>query len=155
MSRHDWQGRCRPSLRWPASALLAVVLGGALGACSINFPMSSLVNDPDVTASIVAPASPSQLGLSEDDWVQASVALDKALDPQQTGTGVRWANAESGRGGSFVAAGPAFVRNDQVCRLFKASLVQAPQDQHLLGTACRVGGGTWSLQKVKPLPAGV
>jgi surface antigen len=116
--------------------------------------MTSLVNDPDTTASILPEAPSSQLGLSDEDWIKASQALDKALDPQQAGASVRWSNAESGRSGVFVAAGQAFVRNDQVCRLFKASLAQHPQDQSLLGTACRAGGGMWSLQKVKPLPQG-
>jgi surface antigen len=126
----------------------------ALAGCSINLPMSSLINEPESTGSIVPASPPMQMGLTDEDWARASVALDTALDPQQAGAPAKWANAETGRGGVFVAAGPAFIRNDQVCRAFKASLAQHPQDQRLFGTACRVGGGAWSLQKVKPLLEG-
>jgi hypothetical protein len=132
--------------------VFGLVLALAAGACSINLPMTSLVPDPDVTASIVPPASPSALGVLDDEWPTASQALDRALDPQQNGAPARWSMVETGRSGVFVASGPAYVRDDQVCRAFKASLGVPPQDRHHLGTACRTGAGMWALQKVKPLP---
>jgi surface antigen len=134
---------CRTSL----VALVAVALGG----CSINLPMTSLVPEPETTGSIVPAPSPVGMGLPEEAWAQASVALDKALDPLQNGAAVRWSDKESGLAGHFMAAGPAYVRNDQVCRAFKAVVGAPPQDRHHLGTACRTGAGVWTLQKVRPL----
>lgn len=155
MARQQAEGRrtslrsCRPG-PW-----LAAAAAWALAGCSINLPMSSLMNEPETTASIApAPPQPSQFGYAESDWAQAGPALEKALDPLQGGAPAKWANAESGRSGLFVAAGPAYIRNDQVCRTFKASLGDHAQEQRLVGTACRVGGGAWALQKVKPLSEG-
>jgi hypothetical protein len=140
-ARHELLSRCS------IAALVAMALGG----CSINLPMTSLVPEPETTASIVPAPSPVSLGLTEDEWSQASVALDKALDPLQNGAAVRWSDKESGAAGHFVAAGPAYVRNDQVCRAFKAVVGTPPQDRHHLGTACRTGAGVWTLQKVRPI----
>src|SRR4051794_37074372 len=128
----------------------ALVLG--LGGCSINLPMTSLVPEPETTASLAPATSPSALGILDEEWQQASEALDRALDPAQNGSPVRWSVKETGRGGVFVASGPAYVRNDQVCRAFKASIGAVPQDRHHLGTACRSGAGLWALDKVKPVP---
>jgi surface antigen len=130
---------------------MAALLALALGGCSINLPMTSLVPEPETTGSIVPAPSPVTLGLTEEAWTQASLALDKALDPLQNGATVRWTDTESGLSGHFVAAGPAYVRNDQVCRAFKAVVGTPPQDRHHLGTACRTGAGVWTLQKVRPL----
>jgi hypothetical protein len=138
--------RAEPIGRAGVLALLALALGG----CSINFPMTSLVPDPDTTSSIVPAPSPVSLGLTEEEWAEASLALDKALDPLQNGSPVRWADKQSGQAGLFVAAGPAYVRNDQVCRAFKAIVGGVPQERHHVGTACRSGAGAWTLQKVKP-----
>jgi surface antigen len=140
----------RPELlsRCSIAALVAMALGG----CSINLPMTSLVPEPETTASIVPAPSPVSMGLTEEEWSKASAALDKALDPLQNGAAVRWADKESGLNGHFVAAGPAYVRNDQVCRAFKAVVGLPPQDRQHLGTACRTGAGVWTLQKVRPFP---
>lgn len=121
--------------------------------CSMTFPMSSLMSsDPDTTGSIVTPASPRDLGVADADWVVAATALDRALDPQQNSAPARWANPETGGAGVFAAAGPAFVKDDRVCRLFKAAHGAVPTPASHLGTACRMGAGTWVLEKAKPIP---
>ena len=120
--------------------------------CSMTFPMGSLIAEPEITGSILPPVSPAALGIAEPDWSVASAALDKALDPQQNNAPARWSNPDTGSAGAFAAAGPAFVRDDRVCRLFKAAHGVAPAAPSHVGTACRVGAGTWVLEKAKPLP---
>jgi surface antigen len=90
-------------------------------------------------------------GLSPADWDLASTALDRSLDPQLGGAASKWANPESGARGTFIAAGPAYVRDDKICRLFKAVIALGGPDRVMIGTACRVGAGAWTLQKVKPV----
>jgi surface antigen len=90
-------------------------------------------------------------GLSPSDWDLASTALDKALDPQLAGAATKWSNPETGARGVFAAAGPAYVRDDRVCRAFKASVATGGPEKLLIGSACRVGAGAWRLQKVKSL----
>jgi surface antigen len=132
------------------------VIASVSAGCSLNFPMMSLVPEPEpeTTASIVPNSSMLTPGLSPEDWTLASSALDKALDPQLNGAPTKWSNAETGARGSFAAAGPAYVRNDQVCRSFKATVVLQGPERQLLGTACRAGAGAWTLQKMKPFSEG-
>ena len=73
------------------------------------------------------------------------------VDPQLGGAATKWSNPETGSRGTFIAAGPAYVRDDKVCRLFKANIVLGGPERVMIGTACRVGAGAWTLQKVKPL----
>ena len=54
-------------------------------------------------------------------------------------TTTRWANAKTGRRGSFAAAGDAFVRDDEVCRYFKTTMILDSGQQDLAGP--RLPGG--------------
>jgi surface antigen len=132
------------------------LLASTSGACSINLPMTSLVPEaePETTASIIPNSSMLSPGLSPSDWDLASTALDKALDPQLAGAATKWSNPDTGTRGAFAAAGPAYVREDRVCRAFKAAVSMGGPEKLLIGTACRVGAGAWRLQKVKPLTDG-
>lgn len=144
-----------PQWSWRAVfRLLPICLVGAVSAgCSITFPMASLVPEaePETTGSIVQNSAMLAPGLSPADWDLASVALDKSLDPQLGGAATKWTNPETSARGSFIAAGPAYVRDDKVCRLFKANIALGGPERIMIGTACRVGAGAWTLQKVKPL----
>jgi surface antigen len=102
-------------------AILA--LGGALAGCSINFPMMSLVSEPETTGSIVQAVNLSAEPVQDDHGIESS-AVDKALDPLHSGGPVAWSNPATGQNGSVAAAGEAFVRDDQVCRSFNATLNQ-------------------------------
>ena len=135
-----------------------VALGGALAGCSINFPMLSLVSEPETTGSIVQTANLSAEPLQGESGIEPS-AVDKALDPLHSGGPVAWSNADTGQNGLVAAAGEAFVRDDQVCRSFTATLNQskptpatdaARKTSRLIGVACRVGAGSWTIQKIKP-----
>lgn len=135
-----------------------VALCGALAGCSINFPMLSLVSEPETTGSVVQTSSLSAEPLQGEPGIEPS-AVDKALDPLHVGGPVAWTNAETGQTGSIAAAGEAFVRDDQVCRSFTATLNQnkavpaqdaARKSSRLLGVACRVGAGSWTIEKITP-----
>ena len=115
---------------------VAMMLAPALGACSMTFPMASLVNEPEVTAALGPATSPMAPLVSVDDWALAAPALVKALEPAST-SAVRWESKASGLVGAFEPAGPAYVRNDQVCRAFLATVTLQGNTSRHLGAACR------------------
>lgn len=119
----------------------------------MSFPMASLLpeDEPATTASVSAkPASPLSPKLGAEDWRRARAALAVALDPQGSGAKVSWDNPDSGFKGSFTPAGQAFVKDDEICRAFGASLTGPGTAAALQGTACRVSGGEWAVKDVKP-----
>ncbi len=132
-------------------AVALMMLAPALGACSLNLPMTSLVNEPEATAALGPSTSPMAPLVSVDDWTLAAPALVKALDPAATGA-ARWESKASGIIGSFEPAGSAYVRNDQVCRAFLATVTLQGHSTRHLGAACRRAGAEWVVQKVRPLP---
>ena len=119
--------------------------------------MMSLVSEPETTGSIVQAVNLSAEPVQDDHGIESS-AVDKALDPLHSGGPVAWSNPATGQNGSVAAAGEAFVRDDQVCRSFNATLNQnkpgpaqdaARRPSRLVGVACRVGAGSWTIQKFK------
>ena len=52
----------------------------------------------------------------------------------------------------FEAVGAAYVRNDEVCRAFKASVRVQGREEKLVGAACRLGAVEWTVQKAKSAP---
>src|SRR5919107_6018958 len=107
---------------------LRLVFAGAIAlscaACSLSFPMTSLVNDePSSTAAITPKAiSPLSAELGEEDWRRAKAALAVALDPQGPGSQVSWDNPDTALKGAFTPTGAPFVKNDEICRAFSAHL---------------------------------
>jgi len=135
----------------PASTVLSA--GLFLSGCSMSFPIAPLA-EPETTGSIVATPLPVLSGdLSGEDLVFAEDAMENALDPLKAGTVMRWSNPTTGRKGTFVANGDAFVRDDEVCRFFKSSVVLSSGSRDLIGLACRSGAGHWQLRKVHPATA--
>ncbi len=140
----------RPCLAFPAVALLA---GLACAGCSMTFPIGPLA-EPETTGSIVSTPLPVlSADLSGEDLVYAEDAMEVALDPLKTGVTARWSNPATGRKGTFLAAGDAFVRQDEVCRFFKTTISLESGAQDLVGLACRSGAGHWQLRKVRPATA--
>lgn len=121
----------------------------ALCGCSMVLPGMSLA-DPETTASITPAGSPLAPAIDDVDWKVASPVLAQALDPLHKGPGASWSNADTGGSGSFTANGQAYVRNDQVCRSFSAAVKTQGREDKLIGVACRLGAGDWTVQKVKP-----
>ena len=142
---------CRREARCAVRIAAAVGLALAGAACSMSFPMTSLV-EPDKTASVaprvVSPLSPD---LGEEDWRRAKGALAVALDPQGSGSQVSWDNPDTTLRGTFTPVGQPFVKSDEVCRAFLATVVgQTSATSSLQGTACRPSGGDWAITDVKP-----
>lgn len=139
-------------LRGLASACV-LALSLTAGGCSFGLPVSFASADaPDEPASTgtVTPRKPVVLAaeLGPEDWRRASAALAVALDPQGNGKPVKWENPETEMRGTINPAGPPFVQNDEICRLFHAEIGGPSVAKDVRGTACKPSGGEWSLKQV-------
>src|SRR3712207_573740 len=125
---------------------VAIGVGLMTGACSISMPIASLVEDRTTTGSVKTKAvSPLSDELGVEDWRRAKGALAIALDPQGNGSPVSWDNPETGMGGKFVPVGKPYVKGDEICRSFRATVVGQATTSALQGTACRPSGGEWTM----------
>jgi surface antigen len=134
------------------ACLAAALVGLSAGGCSMSFPMASLLpeEEPATTSSVKAkPVSPLSPELGAEDWRRAKSALAVALDPQGSGSTVSWDNPDSGFRGVFVPMGQPFVKADEICRAFRASLSGKNMSSSLQGTACRPSGGEWAVKEVR------
>jgi surface antigen len=131
--------------------LCALGISLLTGACGMSFPMASLFPEAETTGSItpriVSPLSPD---LGAEDWRRAKGALAVALDPQGSGSSVSWDNPDTEMKGNFAPVGQPFVKTDEICRAFLASLIAKDATRSLQGTACRPSGGEWAIKDVKP-----
>jgi surface antigen len=141
-----------------AAVLLAMFSAG----CSVSFPilgLSSKSEDEVATTSAILPvrggdrAGPfhglaSELG--PEDMRRADGAMGVALDPQGNGAAVSWDNPQSGIKGSFIPVGGPFLRSDEICRAFIASVQTQTRPHKLQGTACRPSGGEWAVKDMGP-----
>lgn len=142
---------------------LALVVSLGLGGCSWTFPSTSpsnstqlgILEDDIQTGSISAPStSPLLKDLSEEDWRRAKAAMAVALDPHGSTDRVVWDNPQTLARGTFTSSGAPFVKNDDICRNFKATVGGQDAVKSLEGTACRPSGGEWAIQEVKtPTPS--
>ena len=137
-----------------ARLLAAALLALSAGACSMSFPITSLVDEPTTTSSVkpraISPLSPD---LGEEDWRRAKAALAVALDPHGSGAQVSWDNPDTKLKGTFKPTGQLFVKDDQICRVFHATIVGQGASSSLQGTGCRPSGGEWAVKDVKPAKA--
>ncbi|MGO4407249.1 RT0821/Lpp0805 family surface protein [Bosea sp. RAF48] len=141
-----------------AVAVLALFAAG----CSVSFPilgLSSKSEDEVATTSAILPARggdrPAALAslaaeLGPEDMRRADGAMSVALDPQGNGAAVSWDNPQSGIKGSFIPVGGPFLRSDEICRAFIASVQTQARPAKLQGTACRPSGGEWAVKDVAP-----
>lgn len=134
--------------------VLGLALLGALasGGCSISMPVAPLTAEAESTTGSVASSggSPLSRDLGPEDWRRARAALGVALDPQGNGSSVSWDNPETALKGSFTPVGQPFVRSDEVCRAFLATINGQESAASLQGTACRPSGGDWAIRDVRP-----
>ncbi|SIQ66421.1 RT0821/Lpp0805 family surface protein [Bosea sp. TND4EK4] len=140
------------------AALGAALLGLFCAGCSVSFPiigLSSKAEDEVATTSSVLPArAPDKAAglatlaseLGPEDLRRADAAMSVALDPQGNGAAVSWDNPQSGIKGSFVPVGGPFLRADEICRAFIASVQTQSKPLKLQGTACRPSGGEWAVK---------
>lgn len=136
--------------------ILAAILGCALSACSIAIPVPGMSDgvmgkaDSLTTQSLGPSGGRLSTELTPDDWNFASIALATALDPLGSGDVAPWANPRTGIRGDFVAAGKPYLRNDLVCRGFRANLQYQGGDETLEGAACRLPDGKWATTESAP-----
>ena len=88
--------------------------------------------------------------LGPEDLRRADGAMAVALDPQGNGAAVSWDNPQSGVKGSFIPVGGPFLRSDEICRAFIASVQTQTKPAKLQGTACRPSGGEWAVKDMEP-----
>jgi surface antigen len=130
--------------------MTAALVALCTSACGLSFPITSLVDEPATTTTVAPRAvSPLSPDLGVEDWRRAKAALAVALDPQGSGAQVSWDNPDTALKGTFTPVGQPFVRNDEICRSFVASIAGQGASSSLQGTACRPSGGEWAIQDVK------
>lgn len=157
----------RPHERSPlarGASLAGVLLLGLVSAgCSISFPIMGLSSKAEdevamTTASVLparavegrSPLATLAPDLGPEDWRRAEGAMALALDPQGNGAPVSWDNAQSGMKGTFTPVGGPFLKSDEICRAFLASMSLQTGPVKLQGTACRPSGGEWAVKDAKP-----
>ena len=62
---------------------------------------------------------------------------------------VKLDNPDSGMRGMVNPTGLPFVKNDEICRGFLASVIGPGSNRFVRGTGCRPSGGAWELKSVK------
>jgi surface antigen len=146
----------------PGAAVTTVCLALACAGCSVSFPVLGLSGkgeDEVATTASVQPAraapKPGALAslsseLGPEDLRRADGAMAVALDPQGNGAAVSWDNPQSGVKGSFIPVGGPFLRSDEICRAFIASVQTQTGPAKLQGTACRPSGGEWAVKGIEP-----
>lgn len=155
--------RERSLLARGASLTAALLVGLAAAGCSISFPIMGLSSKAEdevaMTTASVLPARASEgrsplanlaPDLGPEDWRRAEGAMALALDPQGNGAPVSWDNAQSGMKGMFTPVGGPFLKSDEICRAFLASMSLQTGPVKLQGTACRPSGGEWAVKDAKP-----
>lgn len=147
----------------PAYVGTALLFAAASAGCSVSFPILGLSSKADdevaMTTSSTLPARPAtQPGalasfaseLGPEDMRRADGAMALALDPQGNGAAVSWDNPQSAIKGSFTPVGGPFLRSDEVCRAFIASVQTQKSTGKVQGTACRPSGGEWVVKETQP-----
>src|SRR3954470_18999942 len=133
--------------RWFQVALI-VCIGLPGAGCNSSSQNASLLRDEQATTGSVGPHSVPLLAaeLGAEDLRRATGALAIALDLHGNGAPATWDNDGTGLKGSFVAAGKPFVRSDEVCRPFLATVAGQGKATPWNGTACRGSGGEWTIR---------
>ena len=118
------------------------------GACSVTPSSDSRV---EATGSIGRdPVTTLSADLGQEDWRRAKGALATALDPQGSGAPVKWDNPDSDVSGTFTPVAQPFVKSDEICRVFLATISFPGRTSSLQGTACKLSADEWQLKDVKP-----
>ena len=134
------------------AGLRAIALVAALsaGGCSWSFAIGSLVDEDRTGSTAVRAVSPLSPDLGTEDWRRAKGALGVALDPHGNGSTVSWDNPETTLRGTFTPVGQPFVKSDEICRAFLATVTGQGNATSVQGTACRPSGEEWAIRDVKP-----
>lgn len=121
----------------------------SLSACSLSFPLGSMLPEDPVTTGSIGPVSPLAHELDFEDWRRARAAMAVALDPQGNGGRAAWDNPETKHAGAFSPSTRPFVQDDRVCRGFMAELdLGAGEFREISGAACRHSEGMWRIDRI-------
>ena len=147
------EGLPQPAVRSFASGIAARIFAClsalSISACSLSFPLESMMPEDPVTTGSIGPASPLAPELDAEDWRRARAAMAVALDPQGNGGRVAWDNPETERAGAFSSSTLPFVRDERVCRGFVAELrLSAEESREMSGSACRHSKGVWRIDGI-------
>lgn len=152
--------------RWsrhlPVKPLAAIAALLVLSACS--YKLGSLVSTddgaPQVTGTVnstrgaassgTGPAAPQ----AELDLAYARVVAMQALSRGSGDTSLPWQNPRSGARGNITPLATSYSEAGMACRDFLASYIHGDAQDWLEGAACRTGGGTWEVKRLKPLKSG-
>lgn len=126
--------------------------------CSVTMPVATWGGAEEEPAAAQATASLPEpkpalsfaRDLGVEDRRRAFGAMGLALDPQGNGAPVSWNNPESGMKGEFVPLGAPFLKSDEICRAFIASMQLQTGPDRQQGLACRLSGSEWSIRELKP-----
>ena len=127
--------------------------GIILAGCAISTPLGPIFGsneDKTATGSIAAQDNRLNPVMSEADWSQTKTALQAALDPQNPGASIMWANTPTGAHGSVTPVADSFVESKQRCRSFVAALTEAGPTQWYQGKGCLMDGNRWTIASVQP-----
>lgn len=129
---------------------MALLAAGAVGGCSLAFPLPGLFAEPETTQSLPArdetkpaAAPPEAVATSR------ASALGRALHPQGEGGRADWADPTSRARGHVAALGSPFVSGADICRRFENVTLGrgvAPSKVER-GVACRESGNTWRVRR--------
>lgn len=126
------------------------IVGPCLGGCSVT-PSPSSDSRVETTGSIArSGVTVLSADLGQEDWRRAKGALATALDPQGNGAPVKWDNPDSEIGGTFTPVAQPFVKADEICRVFIATITFPGRTSSLQGTACKLSADEWQLREVRP-----
>ncbi len=122
-----------------AGALAGGLIGNAIGGSAGNRVAGTLIG------ATIGGIFGNRIGaaLDDEDKRRAYAAQMQALETGPSGAPVAWRNPDDGRYGNVVP-GPAYQANGATCRQFTHTIYidGAPQTQR--GTACRNPDGTWT-----------
>lgn len=131
------------------ACLSALATSLATSACSVSFPLESMLPHDPVTTGSIGPVSPLAPELDHEDWRRARSAMAVALDPLGNGARAAWENPETKRAGAFAPSTRPFVQDDLVCRGFLAELrLAAGEAREIAGSACRHSEGMWRIDEI-------
>lgn len=138
----------REALRIIRPLALAGLVAGAVSGCSVA-PGGE--DGPAVTGAIPrSDLSPLSADLGQEDWRRAKGALAIALDPQGSGAAVKWDNPDTEISGTFTPVAQPFVKQNEICRAFLATISLPGRTSSLQGTGCKLAADEWQIRDVRP-----
>jgi hypothetical protein len=132
---------------------LAVALGAATSACSLNYKLDSFSDKGDKgaqTAARAAPAAP-EAAPSENDLAYTKAAAALVLARTEKDASQNWINPGTGARGTVTPITAAYTQDGFQCRDFLASYIRDGAESWLQGDGCRIHQGKWTVRKLRPL----